>query len=71
MHVSNKMVLMIDDILWIDYVFFLHDGCTGADLRLLGAPGWNLERGPISNEEGGGKRIYFGIGPLNGGGPRL
>ena len=30
-------------------------------LRLLGAPGWNLERGPISNEEEGGKRIYFGI----------
>ena len=31
-------------------------------LRLLGAPGWNLERGPISNEEEGGRRIYFGIG---------
>ena len=27
-------------------------------LRLLGAPGWNLERGPISNEEEGGKRIF-------------
>ena len=30
-------------------------------LRLLGGPGWNLERGPISNEEEGGKRIYFWI----------
>ena len=28
-------------------------------LRLLGAPGWNLETGPISNEEEGGKRIYI------------
>ena len=28
-------------------------------LRLLGAPGWNLERGPISNEEEGGKRIFW------------
>ena len=27
-------------------------------LRLLGAPGWNFERGPISNEEEGGKRIF-------------
>ena len=34
--------------------------CRGG-LRLLGASGWNLERGPISNEEEGGKRIYFGI----------
>ena len=31
-------------------------------LRLLGAPGWNLERGPISNAEEVGKCIYFGIG---------
>ena len=38
-------------------------------LRLLGAPGWNLERGPISNEEEGGKRIYVGLGHLNGGAP--
>ena len=30
-------------------------------LRLLGAPGWNLDRGPISDEEEGGKAIYFGI----------
>ena len=29
-------------------------------LRLLGAPGWNLERGPISNEEEGGY-IYIYI----------
>ena len=28
-------------------------------LRLLGAPGWNLERGPISNEEESGKRIFW------------
>ena len=28
-------------------------------LRLLGAHGWNLERGPISNEEEGGKRIFW------------
>ena len=28
-------------------------------------PGSNLERGPISNEEEGGKRIYFGIGAPN------
>ena len=27
---------------------------TRGGLRLLGAPGWNLERGPISNEEEGG-----------------
>ena len=62
--------------------------CRGG-LRLLGAPGWNLERGPFSNEEEGEKRIfwdylrilfipnvgdkatYFGLGPLNGGGPWL
>ena len=30
-------------------------------LRLLGAPGWNIDRGPISNEEEGGKDIYVGI----------
>ena len=40
-----------------------------AGIRFIGAPGWNLERGHISNEEEGGKPIYFGIGPLNGGGP--
>ena len=34
----------------------------GTDLRLLWAPAATLERSPISNEEGGGKRIYFGIG---------
>ena len=28
-------------------------------------PGWNLERGPISNEEKGGPHI-LGFGPLNG-----
>ena len=28
-------------------------------LRLLGAPGWNLERGPTSNEEEGGKHIFW------------
>ena len=28
-------------------------------LRLLGAPGWSLERGPISNDEEGGKRIFW------------
>ena len=28
-------------------------------LRLLGAHGWNLDRGPISNEEEGGKRIFW------------
>ena len=27
-------------------------------VRLFGAPGWNLERGPISNEAG---NVYFGI----------
>ena len=31
---------------------------TSGGLRLLGVPGWNLERGPISNEEEGGKRIF-------------
>ena len=39
-------------------------------LRLIGVPDWNLERGPISNEEEGGKHIYDGIfwdlEPLNG-----
>ena len=29
------------------------------ELRLLGAPGWNLERGPISNEEKGEKHIFW------------
>ena len=35
----------------------------------LGAPGWNLEKDPISNEEEGGKRIYFGIGASKWWGP--
>ena len=30
-------------------------------LRLPGALGWNLECGPISNEEEDGKHIYFAI----------
>ena len=28
-------------------------------LRLHGPPGWNLQRSPISNEEKGGKRIFW------------
>ena len=39
-------------------------GCVAmgsGGLRLLRAPGWNLERGPISIEEEGGKRGYVGI----------
>ena len=32
-------------------------------------PGWNLERGPISNKKEGGKCIYLGIGALNSRGP--
>ena len=35
-------------------------------LRLLGAPGSNLEMGPISNAEEGGKHIFWDLGPLNG-----
>ena len=40
-------------------------------IKVAWGPGWNLERGPISNEEVGGKRINFGIGSLNGGVPCL
>ena len=42
---------------WIVVMF---EGRGG--LRLLGASGWNLERGTISNDKEGWKRIYFGIG---------
>ena len=36
-------------------------GMARGRLRLLGAPGCNLERDPISIEEKGGKYIYFGM----------
>ena len=34
-------------------MYVSNDVLSRGGLRLIGAPGWNLERGPIFNEEDG------------------
>ena len=50
----NEQACVADQCMLISFNVISRGG-----LRLLGAPGWNLERGPISNEEEGGKRIFW------------